>query len=72
LKVGRHAFSVYSVEEIYECSAEVVVCRCALRGVQQGPLRVYFNVMIGSVMLIIALIGYWLYRQDAPPARRRA
>ena len=27
----------YTVEEIYECNAEVVVCRCALRGVQQGP-----------------------------------
>jgi predicted ester cyclase len=27
----------YTVEEIYECNAEVVACRCALRGVQQGP-----------------------------------
>ncbi len=26
-----------TVEEIYECNAEVVACRCALRGVQQGP-----------------------------------
>ncbi len=26
----------YTVEEIYECNAEVVACRCALRGLQQG------------------------------------
>ena len=31
-----------------------------------GGLRVYFNVLIGSAMLGIALIGYWLYRKGAP------
>jgi predicted ester cyclase len=28
---------VYTVEEIYECNAEVVACRCVLRGAQRGP-----------------------------------
>lgn len=28
-----------------------------------GGLRVYFNVLIGSTMMVIALIGYWLYRR---------
>lgn len=37
-----------------------------------GGIRVYFNVMIGSAMIVIALIGYWLYGRGAPPARRRA
>ena len=27
----------YSVEEIYECSDDVVACRCLLRGVLRGP-----------------------------------
>ena len=27
----------YSVEEIYECSPEVVACRCALKAVHSGP-----------------------------------
>ena len=35
-------------------------------------VRVYFNVMIGSAMIVIALIGYWLYGRNAPPARRAA
>ena len=33
-----------------------------------GGLRVYMNVMIGSAMVVIALIGYWLYGRGAPPA----
>ena len=28
-----------------------------------GGMRVYFNVMIGTCMMVIALIGYWLYRR---------
>jgi hypothetical protein len=32
-----------------------------------GGLRVYFNVMIGSAMVVIALIGYWLYGRGTPP-----
>jgi ABC-type glucose/galactose transport system permease subunit len=31
-----------------------------------GGLRVYFNVMIGSAMVVIALIGYWLYGRGTP------
>ena len=34
-----------------------------------GGVRVYFNVMIGSAMVAIALIGYWLYRRDDRPAK---
>ena len=28
-----------------------------------GGVRVYFNVMIGTSMMVVALIGYWLYRR---------
>ena len=28
-----------------------------------GGQRVYFNVMIGTSMIVVALIGYWLYRR---------
>ena len=34
----------YTVEEIYECNDEVVACRCALRGVQNGPFLGLSNV----------------------------
>jgi ABC-type glucose/galactose transport system permease subunit len=33
-----------------------------------GGLRVYMNVMIGSAMVVIALIGYWLYGRGTPPS----
>ncbi len=36
-----------------------------------GGLRVYFNVMIGTAMVVIALVGYWLYGRGAPPAQAR-
>lgn len=29
-------------------------------------MRVYFNVLIGTAMILIALSGYWLYRQGRP------
>ena len=28
-----------------------------------GGMRLYFNVMIGTSMIVVALIGYWLYRR---------
>ena len=34
---GVLADIAYTVEEIHECNAELVVCRCALRGIQRGP-----------------------------------
>ncbi len=37
-----------------------------------GGVRVYFNVMIGSTMLVIALIGYGLYRKGTPAAPIKA
>lgn len=36
-----------------------------------GGLRVYVNVMIGSAMVAIALIGYWQYGRSALPALAR-
>ena len=29
-----------------------------------GGLRLYFNVIIGTSMMVIALIGYWIYHRD--------
>jgi hypothetical protein len=35
-----------------------------LVSIMVGGMRFYFNVMIGTAMIIIALIGYWLYRRE--------
>ena len=37
-----------------------------------GGMRVYINVMIGTAMIVIALIGYWLYTKDSPRGRTRS
>lgn len=33
-----------------------------------GGIRLYFNVLIGTGMVVIALIGCWLYRRGDQPA----
>ena len=40
-----------------------------LVSIMVGGVRLYFNVLIGTAMMVIALIGYWLYRRGGASAR---